>query len=78
MSDGHAAVAIGQIWSDNDKRQRSKGRYLCINGISSDEKAICTVGFGDCKNHINWTGRVTKISLKRFKPTANGYRRVMV
>jgi hypothetical protein len=76
-------IKPGQIWADND--ERSAGRTLRVDRIDG-ERAVCTVltnitvtqvelergikGVRDSRGHT------TRISLKRFKPTATGYRLV--
>ena len=72
-----------QIWADNDRR--NDGRTIRVDAIENG-KAVCTVltnstkaqkeldrgtaGFQDTR------GRVTRISLSRFRPTSTGYRLV--
>lgn len=54
-------VKIGQHWKDNDPRNFDRTLEI----VSVDSR------FAHCKN--TRTGRVTRISLQRFKPTRTGY-----
>lgn len=69
-------VKVGQVWIDNDYRTSGR-RCVCVNQINGD-KALCAVGTYDpsTKTPVAWTSRQTTISLRRFKPTATGYRLV--
>lgn len=59
------AVRVGQVWQDNDTRQRNdptprRGKVVKIFG-----------GFAT----VEWnTGRTTQVSLKRFRPNSTGYK----
>lgn len=60
-------VLVGQIWQDWDTRFRQgKPRIIRIESISGDGQ------YATCKN-ID-TGRITKIAIKRLKPSSNGYK----
>lgn len=68
-------VKPGQVWADNDTR--SEGRTLRVDAIE-DSKAVCTI-LTNSSLESSWPrqdtrGRVTRISLTRFRPTATGYR----
>lgn len=60
-------VRVGQIWQDNDTRQRKshnprRGKIVQILG-----------GYAT----VEWsTGRTTQVSLKRFRPNSTGYKLV--
>ncbi|TQS30023.1 hypothetical protein [Microbispora sp. KK1-11] len=76
-------VRPGQIWADNDPR--SAGRTLRVDAVENG-KATCTVLTNTTKAQEKldrgsaWfqdtRGRVTRISLSRFRPTSTGYRLV--
>ena len=53
-------VRVGQVWRDNDPRER--GRLIRIMDIETDGRARCSS-----------RGRTVRIRLDRFKPTSNGY-----
>jgi len=63
--DVRVLVRVGQVWEDNDRRQRAnprRGKILRVMG-----------GFATVK----WdTGRTTEVALKRFRPNSTGYRLV--
>ena len=71
------AVQVGQIWADNDPRH--KGRMIQVKKIEPP-LAICKI----LTNRNDWdkeawktksmVGREVKIKLRRFKPTASGYK----
>lgn len=60
-------IRVGQVWHDNDKRMPN--RLVRVRRIEG-EKAVCDVSYGGGI----WTVGSTKIALRRFKPTAAGYR----
>lgn len=63
MSD--VEVKIGQRWKDNDKR--------VFNRIGT----VIEIGHTSQTCRIRWDGgKVSRISLKRMKPTSTGYRLV--
>lgn len=78
-------VQVGQIWADNDKR--AGGRQIRVDRIDGDY-ATCTVvadraepeqryhGRDNVARPPGWTavGFKRRILLRRFKPTATGYR----
>lgn len=71
-------VKAGQRWADNDPR--SAGRTLRVDRIDG-EHAVCTVltdadSFNRPTGTNTTVGKVTRISLKRFRPTSTGYRYV--
>lgn len=80
-------VRVGQIWADNDPR--NAGRTLRVDAVAAG-KALCTTltNADDQQRGLDGVGRLpkswytdrrgkqTKISLKRFKPNATGYRLV--
>ncbi|MGW4467489.1 DUF6354 family protein [Micromonospora sp. NPDC004704] len=59
------AVAVGQVWADNDRR--SAGRKVRIIHVTESH---AVVGPADPKAR----GRATRIRLDRFRPTTTGYR----
>lgn len=71
------AVQVGQMWADNDSR--AKGRTIQIRKIEPPI-AICKI----VTNRDGWdketwktksmVGREVKIKLRRFTPTASGYK----
>lgn len=67
-------VKVGQVWEDCDKR--AKGRTLRIDSISDDgQYAQCTVLTGtNSKSSRNGHVPKTRVSIRRFRPTATGYR----
>lgn len=67
-------VEVGQVWADNDKR--SAGRYVRVDEVGATHAHVTTCD--DAGNpHPNILGaRKTRIMLKRFRPTATGYRYV--
>lgn len=78
--------SVGQIWADNDKR--SIGRKIRIDAIEGDI-AHCTVvadrdnptrhkGRYNFARPAGWSpvGHKTRISVRRMRPTSNGYRPV--
>lgn len=76
-------VKPGQIWADND--ERCMGRTLRVDRIE-DGKAVCTVltnsnpvqaelDRGERRTQ-DTRGRVTRISVTRFRPVSTGYRLV--
>lgn len=67
-------VKPGQVWADNDPRE--EGRTLRVERIE-DDKAICTVlSNRSVGSYTASVGRITRISLRRFRPTSTGYRLV--
>jgi hypothetical protein len=79
-------VKPGQIWADNDKR--CAGRTLRVDAIEGG-KAVCliltnsdeTQEIVDARSAAGYPttdrrGKITQISLSRFKPTNTGYRLV--
>jgi hypothetical protein len=66
-------VKAGQVWEDNDARRGASGRGPRRGTI------LRVVKMGNSKDFaaVKWdTGRVTEVSLKRFRPTSTGYRLV--
>lgn len=64
-------VVVGQIWIDNDKRLEGK-RAVRIDSLDHSH-AHCTVGLIVDGAFVP-ANRRTDILLKRFRPTATGYR----
>jgi len=64
------AVARGQVWIDNDPRCRGI-RTMLVKGIIlhavRGPMAVC---------QVLETGRIVKILVRRFRPTASGYKLV--
>lgn len=54
-------VKVGQVWKDNDKRV--SGRFIKITAVTDNTVTAVNIR----------TGKESKISLKRLKPTAQGY-----
>ena len=76
-------VRVGQVWADNDKRH--PGRYVQIAELPSQlyysvgdgyRVAVCRLVVRRSDGAWEPTGRVTRIRLDRFRPTATGYRLV--
>jgi len=61
-------VKVGQVWADNDKRQRGL-RTLEVRKVSAG-KAVCSVLIDGMYS------RNTTISIQRFQPNSTGYRLV--
>ncbi len=59
-------VKVGQIWSDHDTRFRNTAhrRWLRVDAV--DDR------FATCTNTV--TGRITRLSIKRMRPTSTGYK----
>lgn len=80
----HITPAVGQIWADNDKR--AIGRKIRIDKIEGGTAHCTVVSDRDIPEAEReryrhdrpegWTsvGRSTRISLKRLRPIATGYR----
>lgn len=68
-------VRPGQVWADNDTR--SRGRQIKVLAVV-DGKATCTVVQPPQTPGTTRPpqGRVTRISLRRFRPNSTGYRLV--
>lgn len=68
VNDGRNVVNVlkDQIWEDNDPRQTGARRRIKIIGIKGVKVVVENVK----------TGRITEISLTRFRPTATGYKLV--
>lgn len=66
-------VRVGQVWADNDPRML--GRTLRVDDVR-DGKAACVVLTPGRFSGPSVVGRRVRISLKRFRPTHNGYRLV--
>lgn len=56
-----AEVKVGQVWADNDRRMMS--RTLDILKVQGGYATV------KCRE----SQKITKIMLKRFKPTSTGY-----
>lgn len=71
-------VKVGQLWEDNDPRHRNT-RTLRIDSFigkhSGELAAECTV-FEMVDKMFTSTGRKVTVLIRRFKPTANGYKLV--
>lgn len=81
--------SVGQTWADCDSR--NEGRTLRITAIDG-EKAICEILTNDTRTQEmldsptrpSWVdpaqsdrrGKVTRVALKRLRPTSTGYRLV--
>jgi hypothetical protein len=63
-------VKPGQLWADNDKRERSRGRVLRIHEVGP------THAIAYAWDNSGREGRSTRVRLDRFKPTSTGYRLV--
>lgn len=56
-------VRVGQIWEDNDQRQRIFSRHGEVVKIIGDYA------------EVKWnTGRTTSVNIKRFRPNSTGYK----
>lgn len=74
-------VRPGQVWADADSR--TTGRTLRVDRIE-DTKAVCVVLTNSIatqheidrgnRHAQDCRGRLTRISLARFRPTSTGYR----
>lgn len=63
--DNPIEVEVGQVWSDNDHRQRSNPRKGTIVSVGPDSAKI------------KWdTGKSSTIKLARFRPNSTGYKLV--
>jgi hypothetical protein len=69
----HPPVRVGQVWADNDPR--SKGRTVRVLAVAND-RATCKV-LTDIEDPAQRTrsavGKITRISLRRLRPTSTGY-----
>jgi hypothetical protein len=64
-------VKVGQVWADNDAR--SKGRTLQVVEVGPVQ-AVCEVLTVARYVSARQIGKTTRISLRRFRPNATGYR----
>lgn len=64
------APAVGQVWQDNDPR--TGGRRLRIVAIDGDRAVVELYTPRDGVVVVR-PGRRTRIRLRRFRPTSNGY-----
>lgn len=65
-------VKVGQVWADNDKR--SAGRHVRVIAIEVTLKQAVVRRCNSAGGLIG--ARVTRIALRRFRPTSTGYRLV--
>lgn len=59
------AVKVGQVWKDNDPRHKEE-RLLRVAGVDSEFAYLEPASPGAKM-------RSSRIALKRFRPTSNGY-----
>jgi hypothetical protein len=66
-------VKVGQVWADNDKRQR-KARTVTVIAVQKEFDGVpLSNPYAVVKSS---TGRCTSVRLDRFRPTSTGYRLV--
>lgn len=63
-------VKVGQVWEDNDPRQKKEG--IAVRRV----KILEIVDGRALVQHPSGMGRKTKVRVNRFRPTASGYKLV--
>lgn len=63
-----SAVKVGQLWQDNDKRNRAL-RFVRVTAVD-ETHARCEAWYEEAGS----TARTVRIRLDRFRPTSTGYR----
>lgn len=68
-------VEVGQVWIDNDKRQKGQRGVRVVNRVPIGAYAEVMVLFrASSTDPWKESNRMTRIKLDRFRPTATGYR----